>query len=86
MRIRYDPVADAAFIDLKTPIGPGDVPDSHVCDVNFKEAAIILGFGRDGRLIQLEILGASKVLPLELLKGDQSSDPRAQAPTSSPTQ
>jgi uncharacterized protein YuzE len=68
MRITYDPVADAACIYLKYPIAPEGVPRSALCDAELTEGAIILGFDSQGRVVQFEILTASKVLPLDVLQ------------------
>jgi uncharacterized protein YuzE len=52
--ITYDPEADAAHITL----GDGDVAGTEEVAAN-----IILDYDRDGRVVGIEVLTASKVLP-----------------------
>jgi uncharacterized protein YuzE len=56
MKIEYDSVADALYIELSTekPEGVVEIKDGVNIDVN-----------KDGRIIGLEFLDASKKLPLE---------------------
>lgn len=69
MIVTYDPSADAATIYLAKP-KPNMVMESFPVENNLINGAdVSLGFGRDGRLVTIEILGASRVLPLETLKG-----------------
>jgi uncharacterized protein YuzE len=68
MRLIYDPEADAANIKLIDPIQPGGVARSVICDDDaLTDCAIILDFDAADRLIAIEVLGASKLLPSELL-------------------
>ncbi len=57
MKVNYDKEADAAYISL-TKIGPGEVKHTIELDKN-----IILDFNSQKRLIGIEILSASKVIP-----------------------
>lgn len=68
MRITFDPDADAAFVYLVPEIAPGGVAHSHMCDVEIQEGAIILDFDADDRLLGIEILGATKLLPDRVLQ------------------
>ena len=68
MRIEYDPEADAAMVYLLEGPRQVNAPESHVCDLEVEEAAIILHLTEDMRLVEIEILGASKILPPELLQ------------------
>jgi uncharacterized protein YuzE len=68
MRIRYDPVADAAFVDIVDSIPPGGAPHSYFCDVEAIGGTIILLFSPEDRFVGVEILEASHVLPPEVLK------------------
>ena len=67
MRTTYDPRADAAFVYLVDVIQPGGAPRSHMCDVAFDQAAVILVFSPEDKLVGLEVLGASRVLPQVVL-------------------
>ena len=63
MRITFDREADAAFIYLIDSIGFGGVTRTELCDAQVDSGSIILAFDEDDRLVGLEILGASRVLP-----------------------
>ena len=67
MRLTHDPEADAASIHLLDSIQPGGVARSHVCDVELTGCSVILDFDAADKLIAIELLGASKLLPKELL-------------------
>lgn len=67
MRLTYDPDADAAFVVLVDEIPPGGAPRSHMCDLEVREGAVILLLDADGRLLGLELLGASRLLPPAVL-------------------
>ena len=67
MKITIDPDSDTAFVILGETIDPGGAPHSHICDLELHEGAVILLFSPDDRLVGLEILGASRVLPPEIL-------------------
>lgn len=67
MRITYDASADAAHIYLQVALEPGEVARTEPCDVDIKEGAVILEFDTRGRLIGIEILGASRLLSAETL-------------------
>ena len=71
MKVTFDRDADAAFVTFVDAIPPGGAPRSEICDVEMTDAAVILLFSPEDRLVGLEILGASKVLPVEVL--DQAS-------------
>ena len=77
MRITYDPDADAAFIYLVDSIQNGQVAQSHMCDLEIREGAVILAMDQQQRLLGIEILGAAKLLPQVVL--EQSEHPGASA-------
>ncbi len=58
MKITYDKEADAAYIYLKGKIERGEIKNIISMNEN-----IILDFDSDNRLIGIEILSASKVMP-----------------------
>ena len=67
VRVTYDPSVDAAYIYLRE-IGAGDA--AYQVPVEAEEAAgeIILDLDRDGRLIGIEVLGATATLPPAVLE------------------
>jgi len=68
MRITLDRQVDAAYIYLSGPLLSGSVARTYPCDPYEAGAEINLDFDADGRLLGIEILDASKHLPLYLLK------------------
>ena len=58
MKVTYDKQADAAYIYLKDQISKGEVKDTISMNEN-----IILDFDSNKKLIGIEILSASKVVP-----------------------
>jgi uncharacterized protein YuzE len=69
MRITYDPTANAAYIYL-VEIRSGGVARTYPCDPQEVGGMINLDFDSDGRLLGIEVLDASKKLPLGLLSGE----------------
>ena len=67
MRVTYDRIVDAAYVYL-VPIAEGQVSKTYPCDPNEVRGQINLDFDSSGRLVGLEILDASRLLPLELLR------------------
>lgn len=67
MRIRLDPKADAAFVMLVDDLPVGGAPKSVMCDLDIDQGAVILLLSAEDRLMGLEILGASRVLPPEVI-------------------
>jgi uncharacterized protein YuzE len=65
VRVTVDVVANAATIYVMDPIMPGTVVSSHVCDLDVEDCAVVLDLDASGRLVSIEILGASKLLPPE---------------------
>ncbi|MET8361717.1 DUF2283 domain-containing protein [Micromonospora sp. NPDC005171] len=62
----YDNVADAAYIYLKHPIGPGGVGRMAMFEPD--QGMFNLDLDAEGRVLGLEILDASKHLPQALLQ------------------
>ena len=58
MKATYDKEADAAYIYLKENIGKGEIKSTISMNEN-----IILDFDKDKKLIGIEILSASKIIP-----------------------
>jgi uncharacterized protein YuzE len=68
MRVTYDESVDAAYVDLtddELPPGRDSVPVYQDVPDNV-HGEVILDF-RDGRLVGIEVLGASTTLPADLL-------------------
>lgn len=61
----YDGSADAAYIHL-VPIKPGGVATTVMGEE--EAGSVNLDFDRDGRLLGIEVLGASRWLPGEVIK------------------
>ena len=74
MRLTYDPAADAAFVYLVDGIRPGQAPRSLMCDLEIREGAVILLLDNDDHLLGLEVLGASRLLPADLLASAPRGD------------
>ncbi|MDP4012200.1 MAG: DUF2283 domain-containing protein [Candidatus Nanoarchaeia archaeon] len=68
MRIEYDKDVDAAYIYLKYPIKDGEAAKT----VNLKEN-INLDYDKEGRLLGIEILDASKILGKKVLLEAQTA-------------
>ncbi len=68
MKVTYDPKSDAAYIYLATRIEPGGVKSTYACDPAETGAEINLDFDSDGRLIGIEVLGASRKLPADVIR------------------
>lgn len=68
MKITYDKSVNAVYIYIKdTKIMPGEASYTYSCDPIKVNGQINLDFDKDERLIGIEILGASKKLPKEIL-------------------
>jgi uncharacterized protein YuzE len=67
VKLTFDADADAAFLTLIEAIPPGGAPRSEICDLEMKDAAVILLFSPEDHLVGVEILGASRVLAPEVL-------------------
>ncbi|ALD13997.1 DUF2283 domain-containing protein [Clavibacter capsici] len=68
MRLTYDPVADAAYVELADPIADGDAATTiHSITTPGDRGEVALDFDADGRLLGLEVLHASAVLPAAVL-------------------
>lgn len=68
--LRYDPEVDAAYATIGRPIRPGEASRQlHVELPDGVPGEIILDFDRDGHLLGVEILGATRLLRAEDLAG-----------------
>ena len=66
MRITLDRSANAAYIRLADTI-PDGVANTHMTVLDFSAADVNLDFDKEGRLVGIEIMPASKGLPPDLL-------------------
>jgi uncharacterized protein YuzE len=63
VRITCDPDADAAYVAIAEPIGPGEAcTQIWVHSKRIRGGDIILDLDRDGRLLGVEVLGATTLL------------------------
>jgi uncharacterized protein YuzE len=60
----YDRQVDAAYVSLRK-IGPGEVAKTYSCDIEQVGGMINLDFDQNGRLVGIEILDATALLPAE---------------------
>jgi len=67
MKVTYDKSVDAAYIYFTDNYEPGEVKKTYPCDPTEVKGMINLDFDKDGRLIGIEVMDASKKLPPELL-------------------
>lgn len=67
MKIKYDSLVDAAYVQLKSDDDQTAFGFTYCCDPAEVEGQIHLDFDCEGRLIGIEILQASKKLPLDLI-------------------
>ena len=66
MNLKYDTEVDAAYLYL-TAIKEGGVKKTYLCDPREVGGQINLDFDEDGRMVGIEVLGASRLLPKVLL-------------------
>ena len=67
MRITFDRSVNAAYIYLVS-IGRGEAVKTHDATPPHGEGTVMLDFNKNGRLIGIEILNATRVLPHEVLE------------------
>lgn len=63
----HDPEADAAYIYVTEAIPPGAVAESKPLDHYTPGAAVVLDFDSDNRLLGIELLGFSRLVPDDVL-------------------
>jgi uncharacterized protein YuzE len=62
MKITYDADADAAYVYLVDSIPTGGVAQTRSAMLELDRAFIAFDFDADGKILGLEILGASRIL------------------------
>lgn len=70
MNITYDKDVDAAYITIGAAVEEGQVHSTVVCEEKDAEG-IHLDFDKKGRLLGIEILGASRLISAETLADAQ---------------
>jgi len=68
MRVELDLAVDAAYIYLAREVGAGGVARTYCCDPREVGGMINLDFDKDGRLVGIEVLAATTLLPSEVLE------------------
>jgi uncharacterized protein YuzE len=68
MNLTYDGDADAAYVYLVNSIGPGEVAQTRAAMLDFDRAFITFDFDANGKILGLEILGASRILSEQTLQ------------------
>jgi uncharacterized protein YuzE len=69
MKLRYDSSVDAAYISLAADNNASSLGFTYACDPTEIKGQIHLDFDVSGRLIGIEVLQASRMLPLSALEG-----------------
>jgi uncharacterized protein YuzE len=70
MRVTYDASVDAAYVHLAGTVGDGEVASQiHSLLTPGDRGEVALDFDADGRLLGIEVLNASAVLPAAVLAG-----------------
>jgi uncharacterized protein YuzE len=67
MIVRYDAESDAAYLQLLPEASDAKVAQTYPCDPSEVGGIINLDFDADGRLVGIEVLDASRLLPAHLL-------------------
>ncbi|MEQ4209777.1 DUF2283 domain-containing protein [Actinopolymorpha sp. B9G3] len=68
MRVTYDAEADATYVYLVDEIARGEVANSRVADIPLENAALTVDFDANGRVLGIELLGASRILRPETIQ------------------
>lgn len=68
VRFTHDAEADAAYVYLVDEINSGGVAVSRVANILMDRASITVDFDTDGRVLGIEVLGASRVLRQETIR------------------
>jgi YD repeat-containing protein len=67
LKLNYDKQVDAAYLSI-IPTAPGLAKKTYACDPDEVGGQIQLDFDAEGRLIGIEVLDASHLLPKEVLR------------------
>lgn len=69
MRLTYDPEVDAAYLYLVASIEDGEVDRTISSKLELDRSFISFDVNAEGKILGIEILGASRVLPLAVIQG-----------------
>ena len=81
MRMTYDEVADAAYVYLAESIAPGEVAKTRPSMLEFDRAFIAFDFDSDGKVLGIEILGASRLVNEDVLRTAEHPGRSSDGPT-----
>ena len=73
MKVSYDAAADAAYILLADEIGLGGVSRTYLCDPVDMGGVVNIDLDEGGRILGVEVLSASALLPAEVLAAADST-------------
>lgn len=71
MRLTHDADADAAYIYLVDEIARGEVSESRDAGIPMENAGLTVDFDATGRVLGIEVLGASRVLRPETIQATE---------------
>jgi uncharacterized protein YuzE len=69
MKVQFDRRANAAYLSLRHPLADGEAVVTHVCDPLPRQVKgmVHLDFDARGRLVGIEVINATRVLPQVVL-------------------
>ncbi|MGO8870397.1 MAG: DUF2283 domain-containing protein [Acidimicrobiales bacterium] len=67
MKLTFDPETDAAFLFTAGEAEFAGAPRSEACDLGIEGVSFILLYTADGRLVGIEVLGASRFFAPQVL-------------------
>ncbi len=68
MKLTFDPETDEAFLRIGGEAERGGAPRSEACDVGIEGVSLIFLYAADGRLVGIEVLGASRLFAAHVLR------------------
>lgn len=74
VRLTYDSTADAAYVYFVDTIGAGEVARTVASMLELDRSFIAFDLDVDGKVLGMEILGASRVLAQETLQAAEQLD------------
>lgn len=74
VRLTYDSVADAAYVYFVDAVGAGEVVRTSASMLELDRSFIAFDFDVDGKVLGMEILGASRLLAQETLRTAEQLD------------
>ncbi|TMR21688.1 DUF2283 domain-containing protein [Nonomuraea turkmeniaca] len=80
MRIEHDDENDVAYIYLVEEIGQGEAESQFLVEREGMPGEVVLDFDAEGRLLGLEVIGASAILRPEVLAWSDEDDDEPPSP------